>query len=187
MLMRAILLALLATGWLSEGQAQQPPPGITVHRSEAGVLDGSGWTRAESTTGAFSAQLPCRFDDIGAKDDNPQSPITRVDSLSCVSADRSKLSVMRIQYRRGMAGALEFLERRASLPPWPNATVTRSSFRGLPLVETSATDARSCVISRLLFTAPDNLVMTIEAPAANCPIAEAVSRKFFESFVLRPH
>src|SRR5690349_16387402 len=56
---------------------QNLPPGMTMHRLQAGEPDASGWLTAASTEGGFSVRLPLKFNDFTLLEPDPTAPTLR--------------------------------------------------------------------------------------------------------------
>jgi hypothetical protein len=106
-----------------------------MHRIQAGTLDESGWTNANSTQGVFTATMPCLFNDFTVEDMNAKSSTEKVFTLGCRRYDQRKFSVSRVQYRSGNADAQTFFEGNAIVSEWPRGTVVRSKFQGFAIID----------------------------------------------------
>lgn len=175
-----MLLAVLGLG-VADGQAL--PSGMTMHRSQAGTLDASGWTRADSTMGAFSVSLPCKFDDFVINEEKPDSPTRRLYGLGCATADGKRLAAMRLEYRGGEAAASAYLDK-VSHSDAAGAVVGSGREHGLRYVDRKTVNTKQCAQSRIVHAAPDNLMLAVEAP--DCDGLDEMAAKFFASLVVKP-
>src|SRR5262245_66561801 len=91
----ALLLSLSLAGvaWAQETK---------MHRKDAGQLDNTGWTLAESTEGRFSVYMPIKFNDFTTLEPYP-SPLERAYHVGAKSGDEIALRATRIVYCKGEA------------------------------------------------------------------------------------
>src|SRR5688572_10246061 len=109
--------------------SQTSRPGLTMHRTQAGEPDSSGWMVAASTDGGFSAQLPLKFNDFTVTEADPKSAALRTHVVGAKSQEGIKFTASRIVYRKGADSAKSFFSRFEK-------TGTRSSGkRAVDLVE----------------------------------------------------
>jgi hypothetical protein len=179
------LLLLAFSFGATAAAAQQLPPGMTMHRLQAGVLDQSGWALADSTEGAFSVTLPCTFNDFTMDQSTLNTPVTMTFTVGCRRPDQRRFSATRFQYQGGANDAHSFFEKNASGENWPGVEVATSTFKGLPVVDVKAENQAQCGILRFVLAQPDILLLVAEAPKANCAGLEAQSAEFFESLIVR--
>jgi hypothetical protein len=57
-------LALVAASTFELSLAQDKPPGLVMHRTQAGEQGADGWFLAQSTKGQFTLKLPVKFNDF---------------------------------------------------------------------------------------------------------------------------
>src|SRR5215471_391032 len=97
------------------GQALPPgitlPPGMTMHRFQAGEPDATGWMLATSTRGAFSVRLPMKFNDFTVDESDPNAAVLRSFVVGATSQERIKFVAMRFVYRKGAESAQFFFAR----------------------------------------------------------------------------
>src|SRR6267378_1920021 len=156
----AIILVVSAYG----ADAQSLPPGMTMHRLQAGELDSSGWTTASSTEGGLCVRLPMKFNDfsMAARDGSAAKAFT----VGGKDPQGVKFSATRISYHRSGAAAkivadLENGEGFASRA----RSLERLSFRGYRTVYLSVSDGRSVLYQRAILVEPDLVTLIVEAPA----------------------
>jgi hypothetical protein len=179
-LLSGVLLAVLGIG---AAQGQALPPGTTMHRSQAGTLDASGWTHADSTMGAFSVSLPCLFNDFVVNVDQPDKPTRRIYALGCAQADGKRFAATRLEYRGGEAQARAVLDK-VSGSDTLGPVVGHGKQHGLDYIDRKTVDAKQCTLSRIVHTPPDNLMLAVEAP--DCAGLDKLAAKFFASLVVKP-
>jgi hypothetical protein len=181
-LTRLMTCALLCATGAALAQ-QDLPPGMKMHRLQAGTLDQSGWVRAESTQGAFSVKLPCVFNDFLMDDDKAE--VFRAHAVGCKRPDGEKYSVTRLEYRGGAAAAKKFFEewRDESVPA--NVSKTKSVFNGLPAVDVVRSEPSRCGALRFLLVGPDTILMVAEAPAEQCTHLLSQVPAFLSSLVVK--
>lgn len=181
--MRVILFAVIfATGTAS---AQNLPPGMIMHRLQAGVVDQSGWVLAESTQGAYSAKLPCIFNDFTMDDLTGKENVSQSYTIGCLRPDGEKYSVSRIQYRGGAEMAKAFFDRYKDKSAFPGAKKTQLIFEGLPALDVVITEPTRCGTLRLLLAGPNTILMVAEAPAAQCRHLSSHISTFLSSLVVK--
>jgi hypothetical protein len=179
-LLGCMLLTILGIG---AAHSQTLPPGMIMHRAQAGTLDASGWTRADSTMGAFSVSLPCKFNDFMVNDDKPDSPTRRAYALGCTSAGHQRLSAARIEYRGGAAAAQSYFDKLSGAAA-PGMAKGSGKHAGLSFVDREVSDAKQCALTRVIHAPPDNLLLIVEMP--DCAGLEPLAGKFFGSLVVKP-
>ena len=163
--------------------AQALPPGMIMHRTQAGTLDKSGWTSAESTQGAFKVSLPCKFNDFTVEEKDPTSPTEKTFTVGCLRTDRSKFSATRVQYRQATA-AKTFFDKNSSATSGPGEVQGAGRHAGLPFVDRALRDSTQCGFMRFISAPPDNLVMIVEAPASACTGLDSMKERFFRSLAV---
>lgn len=175
-----MLLAVLGVG---AAYAQSLPPGMTMHRTQAGSFDASGWTHADSTLGGFSVSLPCKFNDFMVNDDKPDSPTSKAYAVGCTTADKKRLSAMRIEYRGGAAVAQTYFDKVTGdgAPGTPSGSGEQA---GLHYVQRKVETSGQCAMTRVLHAPAYNLILIVEAP--RCDGIDKLSAKFFGSLALKP-
>src|SRR4030095_4903909 len=102
MFLRSLLLAALLSGTLTiSAFAQATPPGMKMHRVQAGEPDASGWMIATSTEGGFSVRLPLKFNDFTLEESDAKAATLRSFIVGTKSQEGIKFSATRIVYRKG--------------------------------------------------------------------------------------
>ncbi len=164
--------------------AQSPPPGFIMHRTQAGQLDPSGWTRAESTNGKFEVRLPCLYNDFTVDESDPGSKVKRTDTVGCLRADGKKFSVTRVRYKNPEADALYFFENGKREFQKGGAKASALTVQGLPAFELVVAESSRCGFVRMIHAFPENVLLVAEAKGAACNGLEALSRPFLDSLTL---
>lgn len=165
--------------------SQGLPPGMTMHRLQAGAPDESGWALAESTHGAFSARLPCTFNDFTVEDLTGNENVSRSDAVGCQRPDGEKYSVTRIHYRGGAKMAKSFFEKNKQASAFPGAKKTAFAFKNMSALEVSISEPTRCGTLRFLLVGPTTVLMVAEAPAAQCEHLNSQVPTFMSSFAVK--
>src|SRR5262249_56600818 len=99
---RAFVLASLLSATLAVSAIGQTlPPGMTMHRLQAGEPDASGWMLAASTEGGVSVRLPLKFNDLPNAQADSQSPTALFFVVGDQSLEGVKFTAPPIVYRNG--------------------------------------------------------------------------------------
>lgn len=106
-----LLASLCCTTFATAAFGQALPPGMTMHRVQAGEPDASGWMVAASTEGGFSVRLPLKFNDFTIAESDPKAPALRTYVVGTKSQEGIKFSATRIVYRNGAESAKRFFSR----------------------------------------------------------------------------
>jgi hypothetical protein len=172
---------LVSTAVLGQGL----PPGMTMHRTQAGALDADGWTNATSSAGNFSVKLPCLFNDFTTQEQNPIAPVKTAYSVGCLRSDQRKFSATRIVYKRGAAAAEEFFARIRGGKGWETAdSVTPLTFKRFDAVAIADSSNSRCGFLRFILVNADIVALTAEAPRPACEGLKEQSETFFASVEL---
>jgi hypothetical protein len=161
-------------------QAQTLPPGMTMHRSQTGEIDSSGWIRATSSKGEFSVRLPCPFNDFTVDGLVPEEKAKRSDTVGCARGDQKRFSVTRIQYRNPQADARAFFEKGKSDFDRPGQRIVSLTVLGAPAFDVEMTTPR-CAFARMIHVFPDNYLLVAEAVGDSCRGLGAMAPTFFDS------
>ena len=181
----SVLFVLSSLWFLPLASAGEPqlPPGMTMHRIQAGELDASGWTLAESTEGKFTVKFPFKFNDFTLAIDDSKSPAKTTFTLGGKSLEGIKFSATRIVYRQGAKAAQEFfakMERGEGLEA-QKPSIEKIDFHGLPSVNTSYCSNEVCLWQRSLLIEADLITLIIESPKQYKETVEAMTPIFFDS------
>jgi hypothetical protein len=176
-----VLLGLLAGAAL----AQALPPGMTMHRVQAGEPDASGWMVAASTAGAFSVRLPLKFNDFTVAESDPKAPMLRTHVVGSRSQEGIKFSASRLVYRRGAESAQHFFSRfeKGHVGTKPES-VTPLQVAGKRAVDVVLKSASTVAFQRVVLLDADLLLMVLEAPRSHEGTAREYVAPFFDSLAV---
>ena len=166
--------------------AQTPPPGLTMHRTQAGEPDASGWMTAASTEGGFSVRLPLKFNDFTVEESNPQAAALRLFVVGTRSREGIKFTATRVVYRAGAESAQRYFRRFESgqgLAPERITPLVVGERRAVDLV---LKRADAVAYQRVVLLGSDLLLMVVESPRAHEETARELATPFFESLVVTP-
>ena len=180
-----VVLVALTIGYVNVSPAQSLPTGMTMHRIQAGSLDASGWAEAESTDGAFAVKMPCTFNDFTFDQSLENTPVIKSYTLGCLRPDKRKFSATRIQYRNGAKDAQSFFEKNTKGAGWPGAHISRSTYKGMPVVDITVADKAQCGLLRYVLAHDDSFLLVTEAPSGSCQGLDAQSSEFFTSLSVK--
>lgn len=187
MLLRLLRFACIALAAATTVVAAQPvPPGVTMHRLQAGEPDASGWMLAASTKGGFSVKLPLRFNDFAVADSDPASPTPLVFAVGTKSSEGIKFSATRLTYRKGAQAAQEYFtrfERGADFNPKPER-ITKHKVGERPAVDLLLGNAASVSYQRAVLLGADLLLLIVEAPREHAALAQQFAQPFFDSLAI---
>jgi hypothetical protein len=180
--MRLLPLALFYVVGAAHGQ--QLPPGMLMHRQQAGLPDESGWVLAASTLGAYSVRMPCAFNDFTVDDLTGEENVSRSHVVGCKRPDGEKYSVSRLEYRGGPEMAVHYFEKNTQASAFPGAKKTVGTFRDRPALDISISEPTRCGTMRFLLVGPTIVLMVAEAPAARCEHLESQVPSFLSSLMI---
>jgi len=192
MLLRSLLLApLLCVALAPSAFGQTLPPGInpapkvTMHRSQAGEPDASGWMLATSTEGGFSVRLPIKFNDYTADESAVSGPVLRSFSIEANSRDKTKFYASRVVYRDGAKTAQLFFgrwEKKEGLPQAANVTPRRiGARRAVDFVQLGQGEV---AYARFLLLETDVLMLMIGSPRGLDATTQNFVAPFFDSLTI---
>ena len=164
--------------------SQTLPPGMTMHRLQAGVPDESGWVLAKSTQGAFSVRMPCTFNDFNLDDLTGQENVSRSYVVGCKRPDGEKYSVTRIEYRGGAEMARRFFEKNKRASAFPGAKKNALTVKDSPALDITISEPKRCGTLRFLLVGPTTILMAAEAPVAQCRHLNSQVPSFMESLAI---
>jgi len=166
---------------------QTLPPGVTMHRMQAGEPDASGWVTAASTEGGFVVRLPLKFNDFSAIEADPKAPTLRMFTVGAKSQEGIKFSATRIVYRKGTESAKYFFsrfEKGQDLGSTPES-VTPHTIGGRRTVDLTLKKAAAVSYQRAVLLDSDLLLMIVESPRSHDETAHQLAAPFFDSLVVR--
>lgn len=160
---------------------------MTMHRRQAGELDGNGWTLAVSTEGKFSVQMPMPFNDFTVTANKSTDAVSRIDVIGSQSEEGIKISATRARFRTAGGGSQQF-EKIRRIGMWQAGATKPVSFdfNGYPAVAQQVGNDSSQAYSRTLLVGDDVVTLIIEFPVAHRLVVDKLSRSFFDSLVILP-
>ena len=180
-----IALLILAT---SNAIAQGPPQNVRAHRVGAGVFDKTGWTKAVSTEGRYSVELPCQFNDVTASPENgPSKGNDLAFIVACDRADGVRFFAARFQYPNGQAEAQKTFDQRFAGSPMAEGTFTDGQLQGLKLFDFALDGPGKCIFGRMVRAGGDNIMLLVEpvkAPATVCSSLRPDAVRFRSSLMV---
>jgi hypothetical protein len=186
-LLRSLLLACLLSATLAiSALAQSLPPGMKMHRLQAGEPDASGWMVAASTEGGFSVRLPIKFNDFTIAESDPKAPALRTFVVGTKSQEGIKFSATRIVYRKGAESAKYFfsrIEKGKDLGLTPER-ITPHRIGERQAVDFMLSRASDVSYQRVVMLESDLLMMIVESPRSHDAIAREFAMPFFDSLVV---
>jgi hypothetical protein len=179
----ALACALLVPA--SQAHAQPAAPAMTMHRTQAGELDATGWTTAASTHGRFSVRLPLKFNDFTVAEADAGSKVDKIFTVGTRSSEGLKFVASRMTYRKPGA-ATDFFgaaERREGFAA--KASQHRKlDYRGFRAVEILISERGAVLYQRLVLAGPDLISLTLEAPREHDALARDLLPRFFDSLAV---
>jgi hypothetical protein len=166
--------------------AQALPPGMTMHRIQAGEPDAAGWMLAASTEGNFSVKLPLKFNDFTIAESDPAAAALRIYTVGARSGEGVKFTASRITYRKGAQSAKHFfanLEQGRGLATKPER-VTPLRLGGLHAVDLVIGNASSYSHQRAVLLRSDLLLMVVESPREHEELVRQFAPAFFDSLAV---
>lgn len=159
-------------------------PKQTMHRIQAGTPDATGWIRAESTQGRFSASFPIPFNDFTVEEADPAAPAARMDVLGCKSSEGIKFSVTRVTYRKpGQAeGFFRTFQSGAALP---GGVVSPLRHGGLEAVEVSLSSGPTEARQRIVRQGETLFLCIVEWPKDQAALAAKLAPVFLASLEVK--
>lgn len=192
MLLRPLLLSALlcvALAMSAFGQALPPgitlPPGMTMHRFQAGEPDATGWILATSTGGAFSVRLPMKFNDFTVDESDPNAAVLRTFAVGATSQEKIKFVATRFVYRKGAESAKFFFaraEKGEGLPGLERVTPHQVGERRA--VDHVLKRPSDVAYQRTVLLDADLIMMIIESPRNFDATAQQFVAPFFDSLVI---
>jgi hypothetical protein len=186
MLTRSSLLAFLLPWFMGSAFAQTVPPGMKMHRIQAGEPDASGWMVAASTEGGFSVRLPLKFNDFTIAERDPKAPLLRTFTVGAKSQEGIKFTATRLVYRKGGDAAKNFFsrfEKGRDLGSAPER-VTPLNIGNRRAVDLVLRRASVVSYQRVVMLESDLLLMIIESPGTYETTAQSFVDPFFDSLVV---
>jgi hypothetical protein len=164
----------------------QQQPAMTMHRTQAGELDSSGWTTAQSTEGGFTVRLPLRFNDFTIAESKPDSPTGKIFVVGAKSVEGLKFTASRITYAKADAAAGYFAKigRGEGLQSKPQS-VKALTVSGRKAVDLQLSGNATVAYSRYVLLDSDVVALVLEAPVAQRSLAETLAATFLDSLAVQ--
>lgn len=161
--------------------SQASRPALSMHRTQVGEPDSTGWMVAASTDGGFSVQLPLKFNDFTVTETDPKSAALRTHVVGAKSQEGIKFTASRIVYRKAADSAKSFFSKfekagsRSSRPRGPLQVAGRKA------VDSAERKGNAVVYQRAVLLESDLLLMIVEAPREHEALVEGLTKRFFDS------
>lgn len=181
-----LLASLCCLSFASAAFSQSPPPGMTMHRIQAGEPDDSGWMVAASTEGGFSVRLPLKFNDFTIVESDPKALALRTFVVGTKSQEGIKFTATRIVYRKGAESAKRFFSRFENgkdLGSKPER-ITPLKVGQRRAVDLLLRNASAVSYQRAVLLDSDLLLMIVESPDIHDGTARQFVTPFFDSLVV---
>ena len=178
------LVSLLSTTLAISAIGQTLPPGMTMHRVQAGEPDTSGWMLASSTEGGFSVRLPLKFNDFTIAESDPKAPTARLFVVGGKSEEGIKLTATRIVYRKGAESAKHFFSRFEKGLDLKPERITPQKVGERPAVDIVLKRASDVGYQRAVLLDSDLILMIIESPRSRDATTQQLATPFFDSLVV---
>jgi hypothetical protein len=177
-----LMIIMMVAAHAAHGQQQ---PAMTMHRTQAGELDSSGWTAARSTQGGFAVRLPLLFNDFTITDSDPASPTGKVFTVGAKSVEGVKITASRITYRKADGAATYFarIGRGEGLQAKP-ASIKALTVLGRKAVDLQLATGSGVSHARYVLLDSDVIVLIVEAPVAQRSLVADVAPTFFSSLAV---
>ena len=166
--------------------AQALPPGMTMHRVQAGEADASGWMVAASTRGGFSVSLPLKFNDFTVAESDPKAAVLHTHVVGSRSQEGIKFSASRLVYRKGAESAKHYFSRfekgHVGAKPERLESLRIGERRAVDLVLRSAS---TVAYQRVVLLESDLLLLVLETPHSHESTAREYVAPFFDSLRIK--
>ncbi len=167
---------------MAAAAAQAGKPTVVVHRDDAGELDADGWTRAKSTNGKYSVDLPMKFKDFTSTYDDPKSPITEAFGLSARMMQPIRFTTSRLHFRGGKEMARKQFEQiKAAAGKRPYKTIKAMRMDQFEALEAELEVKKGRAIQRTVLLDEDLFTMIMEFAKAEEAAAMRLAPRFFKS------
>jgi len=162
--------------------------GITMHRSQTGDPDASGWCLARSTGGHFTVMLPGRFNDsmqTGKADDGVDLVSHALATTTLEGAKFMVFAVIRPDRKfpsSGLDKLAQNLKKQGS-----EVELSKVQMAGLPAAELKVKGPDNSAVMRSFQAGDTQYMLMVEYPSI--PLGDLITKstkKFFESFTLPP-
>ena len=174
-----ILGLLVSIGWMD---VQAAAPKVSVHREDAGELDADGWTKAKSTNGRYSVDLPTKFKDFTAVHEDPKSAIAESYGVSGRMMQLIRFTVSRAHYRGGKETARKQFEQiKSSSGKGHYKTVKPMRMNEHEAVEAELEVKKGRALQRTVLLDDDLFTMIVEYAKSEGAAAKRLAPRFFNS------
>jgi hypothetical protein len=174
-----LLGMLVSIGWMD---AQAAAPKVSVHREDAGELDADGWTKAKSTNGRYSVDLPTKFKDFTAVHEDPKSVIAESYGVSGRMMQLIRFTVSRAHYRGGKEAARKHFEQiKASAGKGLYKTIKLMRMNEHEAVEAELEVKKGRALQRTVLLDDDLFTMVLEYAKSEEAVAKRLAPRFFNS------
>lgn len=182
---KTLSASLLLWAFMMSAFAQTLPPGMKMHRVQAGEPDASGWMVAASTEGGYSVRLPLKFNDFTIAERDPKAPVLRTFTVGAKSQEGIKFTATRLVYRKGGDAAKFFsrFEKGRDLGSVPER-VTPQNIGNRRAVDLVLRGASAVSYQRVVMLDTDLLLMIVESPSSYDTTAQSFVNPFFDSLVV---
>ena len=162
--------------------AQAGKPTVVVHRDDAGELDADGWTKATSTNGKYSVELPMKFKDFTATHEDPKSPITEAYGLSARMMQPIRFTTSRLHFRGGKEMARKQFEQiKAAAGKAPYKTIKPMRMNDFEAIEAELEIKKGRALQRTVLLDDDLFTMIMEFAKTEEAAAMRLAPRFFKS------
>lgn len=169
-----LVLTLAAT---NQANAQTSlPPGLKMHKTQAGKLGPDGWTDARSTEGRFSIRLPILYNDLTVTESDPKADVKLGHTVGGKTADGFKVSATRIIYRAKGLASKNFEKFSKSAP-----NTKRLTYKGYEAVEFELSNSTSFSRQRAVLIGDEEIVLILEAPKTLQSALNEIAPRIFDS------
>jgi hypothetical protein len=175
----ALSLALVPAAVAQQGMV---PPGATVHRTNAGELDATGWTIASSTEGEFEIKVRAKYTDFTVVEQKANQPPTTSFGVGAVSHEGVRFFATRIRYPEGMAQL--HIEQMDRPPRSEGLSVTPIVFKGWQGRDVLARNPVITTRMRMFVVGQDLVVLSVQLPPQLDASSGSLVSVFFDSFRL---
>ena len=162
--------------------------GITMHRTQTGHPDASGWCLARSTGGQFTVMMPGRFNDFMKTGKAPDGVDMVSHLLAATTLEGAKfvvLAVVRPDRKfpsSGLDKLAENFKKQGS-----EVELSKVQMAGLPAAELKVKGPDNSAVMRSFQAGDTQYMLMVEYPSV--PLGDLITKstkKFFESFTLPP-
>jgi len=158
------------------------PENVYIHRSQAGVLDDSGWTEAVAMQGSFEVRLPFKFEEWSVF--VPEYD-RFVHSIGGTTSEGIRILVSEFPNFDGVA---DFNPKTMSSKLLENTAKVRMKhfkFKGLDVSQARFSAQAVSVVRRYVVVDDTLFILSIESPKDHKRAAKKLESKFLNSFRMK--